>query len=593
MHKEEANMKRSIRCILAIAIVVSFLALPLSGFAEGYNMATITADGFQLTVGDTSFNIDATVRLSVGMDDSAQRGFLTGDLYGGNDSIFQLLLAMEDAQVKGYMQNAKGGLSHFVQAPLQDVLAFLGSASGTGTDTASALPHLGSILQIFRGTSGAAYLGILADRIERITTDDFDARMIGKERMELFGETVEAEASEIVLDLAQYLALIEEVSESDPLLQVLWQQVKMLYEKESGKAFSEIPTLLAAAGVGTSVTIFVYKADESSGRIMTDILVSIADRQVPLRILMDYGAEEGHGAFDIGLTATSPDEGDVSIYFRANDSVDENAAKGYAEAGFSVTADGEVNQFEFSIENQSTEAGGTVTGGSIGDIIGKQTSGQGAATDTAVIAMKANIPAVELDFSLGVKYDGKHYDQDGDLVYYGRVICDMEEGGEEGGMIAFNTEYRLSFMPQGELLSPGDMDVLNPFNADEEALRGFQESAVTVFQNALAIAEKTPGLKEFTDTSVFSAERTDLELSGELKGALAGVDGEAFTVQDADGTLYTFFFNETFPRSAFDQSLDYGSPISVSYNGSFDEYGQFSGVFAVSDGLESSIDGGD
>lgn len=586
-------MKRSIRCILAIAIVVSFLALPLSGFAEGYNMATITADGFQLTVGDTSFNIDATVRLSVGMDDSAQRGFLTGDLYGGNDSIFQLLLAMEDAQVKGYMQNAKGGLSHFVQAPLQDVLAFLGSASGTGTDTASALPHLGSILQIFRGTSGAAYLGILADRIERITTDDFDARMIGKERMELFGETVEAEASEIVLDLAQYLALIEEVSESDPLLQVLWQQVKMLYEKESGKAFSEIPTLLAAAGVGTSVTIFVYKADESSGRIMTDILVSIADRQVPLRILMDYGAEEGHGAFDIGLTATSPDEGDVSIYFRANDSVDENAAKGYAEAGFSVTADGEVNQFEFSIENQSTEAGGTVTGGSIGDIIGKQTSGQGAATDTAVIAMKANIPAVELDFSLGVKYDGKHYDQDGDLVYYGRVICDMEEGGEEVGMIAFNTEYRLSFMPQGELLSPGDMDVLNPFNADEEALRGFQESAVTVFQNALAIAEKTPGLKEFTDTSVFSAERTDLELSGELKGALAGVDGEAFTVQDADGTLYTFFFNETFPRSAFDQSLDYGSPISVSYNGSFDEYGQFSGVFAVSDGLESSIDGGD
>jgi len=586
-------MKRSVHCILAIAIAISILAFPISGFAEGYNMTTITANGFQLTVDDATFDVGASVRLSAGMDDSTQRGFLTGDLYGGNDSIFQLLLAMEDAQVKGYMQNAKGGLSHFVQAPFQDVLAFLGSAAGARTDTASALPSLGSILHIFRGTSGAAYLGILADRIERITTDNFDARMIGKERMELFGETVEAEASEIVLDLAQYLALIEEVSESDPLLQVLWQQVKMLYEKESGKAFSEIPTLLAAAGVGTSVTIFVYKADESSGRIMTDILVSIADRQVPLRILMDYGAEEGHGAFDIGLTATSPDEGDVSIYFRANDSVDENAAKGYAEAGFSVTADGEVNQFEFSIENQSTEAGGTVTGGSIGDIIGKQTSGQGAATDTAVIAMKANIPAVELDFSLGVKYDGKHYDQDGDLVYYGRVTCDMEEGGEEVGMIAFNTEYRLSFMPQGELLSPGDMDVLNPFNADEEALRGFQESAVTVFQNALAIAEKTPGLKEFTDTSVFSAERTDLELSGELKGALAGVDGEAFTVQDADGTLYTFFFNETFPRSAFDQSLDYGSPISVSYNGSFDEYGQFSGVFAVSDGLESSIDGGD
>ena len=153
-------MKRGAHCILAIAIVISILALPISGFAEGYNMATITADGFQLTVDDATFDVGASVRLSAGMDDSTQRGFLTGDLYGGNDSIFQLLLALEDAQVKGYMQNAKGGLSHFVQAPLQDVLSFLGSVADAGTDTASALPPLGSILQIFRGSSCAAYLEI-------------------------------------------------------------------------------------------------------------------------------------------------------------------------------------------------------------------------------------------------------------------------------------------------------------------------------------------------------------------------------------------------------------------------------------------------
>ena len=586
-------MKRSIRCILAIAIVVSFLALPLSGFAEGYNMATITADGFQLTVGDTSFNIDATVRLSAGMDDSAQRGFLTGDLYGGNASVMQLLLAMEDAQVKGYMQNAEGGLSHFVQAPLQDVLSFLGSAAGAGTDTASALPPLGSILQSFRGSSGAVSLGMLADRIERIVGDAYGVRTIDKDRIQLFGETVEAEATEVVLDLTQYLALIEEIAASDPMLQALWQQVKMLYEKESGTPFSELPVLLSTAGVETTVTVYVYKANESSGRIMTDLLVSIGDRQVPLRILMDYGSEEGRNAIDIGLTASSPDEGDVSIYVRAHDSADENAAKGFAEAGFSITADGEVNEFEFSIENQSTEAGGTVTGGSIGDIIGKQASGQGAAADTVVIAMKADIPSEALDFSLGIKYDGKHYDQDGELVYYGSVACDMEEGGEEVGTIAFNTEYRLSYMPEGELLSPEDMDVLNPFSADEETLRAFQESAATVMQNAQAIAEQTLGLKEFADTSEFSVERTDSGLTGKLKGTLAGVDGEAFTVQDADGTLYTFFFSETFPRSAFDQSLDYGSAVLVSYDGEFDEYGQFSGVFAVSDGLEASINGGD
>ena len=57
--------------------------------------------------------------------------------------------------------------------------------------------------------------------------------------------------------------------------------------------------------------------------------------------------------------------------------------------------------------------------------------------------------------------------------------------------------------------------------------------------------------------------------------------------------LYTLYFSETFPRSAFDQSLDSGSPVLVSYDGEFNEYGQFSGVFAVSDCPESSIDGGD
>jgi hypothetical protein len=399
---------------------------------------------------------------------------------------------------------------------------------------------------------------------------------------------------EAALDLAQYLALIDEVAEADPWLQVLWKQVKMLYEAESGMDFSEIPTVLAAADVETSITLFVYKVDESSGRIMTDILVSTEGHQVPIWILMDYAAGGGYGAVDVGLTAASPDEGDVSIYLRANDSTDGNVAKRSAESGFLFTAyDGEAEGFEFSIESQSTKAGGIITGGSIADIIGKQASGQGAATDAAAIAMKANIPSEGLDFSLGIQYDGKHYDQEGDLVYYGTVVCDMEEGGGEVGTIAFNTEYRLSYMPEGELLSPGDMDVLNPFHADEEALSALEESAALVLQNTLALAEQYLGGGEPAGTGESPDAPTDPGFSGELRGTLAGYDGEAFTVQDADGAVYTFFFDETFPRSAFDPSLDYGSSVLVLYDGEFDEYGQFSGVFSVFDTSASVIEGGD
>lgn len=56
-------MKRSVHCILAIVIAISILVLPISGFAEGYNMATVTADGFQLTVDDATFDVGASVRL--------------------------------------------------------------------------------------------------------------------------------------------------------------------------------------------------------------------------------------------------------------------------------------------------------------------------------------------------------------------------------------------------------------------------------------------------------------------------------------------------------------------------------------------------
>lgn len=90
------------------------------------------------------------------------------------------------------------------------------------------------------------------------------------------------------------------------------------------------------------------------------------------------------------------------------------------------------------------------------------------------------------------------------------------------------------------------------------------------------------GQGEPADTSEFSDVSTDSEFSGELRGILAGYDGEAFTVQDADGMVYTFFFDETFPRSAFDSSLDYGSSVLVTYDGEFDEYGQLIGVFTVS-----------
>jgi hypothetical protein len=85
----------------------------------------------------------------------------------------------------------------------------------------------------------------------------------------------------------------------------------------------------------------------------------------------------------------------------------------------------------------------------------------------------------------------------------------------------------------------------------------------------------------FEGVNEVSGDLIDLYLAQTMVGILAGVDGEAITVQVSGGGMYTFFFDPTFPRSALDDSFDMDVAILVAYEGEFDEYGQFTGTFAV------------
>ena len=85
----------------------------------------------------------------------------------------------------------------------------------------------------------------------------------------------------------------------------------------------------------------------------------------------------------------------------------------------------------------------------------------------------------------------------------------------------------------------------------------------------------------FAGVNEFSGDLIDIYLAKTMTGTLAGVDGEAITVQINSGEIYTFFFDPTFPRSALNDSLDFDSALVVAYEGEFDSYGQFTGTFAI------------
>ncbi|MGI6172349.1 MAG: hypothetical protein ACOYI8_00415 [Christensenellales bacterium] len=57
-------------------------------------------------------------------------------------------------------------------------------------------------------------------------------------------------------------------------------------------------------------------------------------------------------------------------------------------------------------------------------------------------------------------------------------------------------------------------------------------------------------------------------------GVVQGIDGEAITVEDTWGAVWTFFFNEYAPRSELPEDIEIGSSVIVEYAGEMNEYGQ-------------------
>ncbi len=57
-------------------------------------------------------------------------------------------------------------------------------------------------------------------------------------------------------------------------------------------------------------------------------------------------------------------------------------------------------------------------------------------------------------------------------------------------------------------------------------------------------------------------------------GVVRGIDGEAITVEDASGIVWTFFFNDFTPRSELPEEIEIGSNATVIYTGEMNEYNQ-------------------
>ena len=490
-------MKWLINRIFVLVLAMMITALPAVGLAEDYDMAVLTLDSIRLTVGDTSLDLNTTFQLTAGINEAMDRGMLVANAYGGNTSALQILLALEDAQVKAYMQNAAGGLSHLIEIPAKDLQALLASEANADFKLDQVAPMLNGLVVGLGSSAGSATIKDLADEFKRIAVEKFGMEETGSDSITLFDQKVDAEVSEVTLDLTQYLALVDEVAQSNEALRLFWQSVGTLLEQQSGKTIADLPELLKAEGVEAIITTRLFAYGENAGRITTEFLISNGNEQMPISLILDYNAEEGNNAISAELNIAVPGEGKASMYAEKYDVATEDALDGYIAAGLSVTTGGTENIVEFSMKKRGTEAVGVVTGGSMDDIIGKQAGNQGAASDSATLQIKAVIPEESLNVSLGIQYDGTHYNQEGDVVYYGSVAVDIAENDVKQATASLNTEYRLTRMPEGVLLSSEGIEVINPFSADEAALAKLEESAMAVLQNALSVAKQTPGLNSF------------------------------------------------------------------------------------------------
>lgn len=119
-------MKKFASRMLALLLVLSVLLMPMSALAAERNAAALTVGNFKLTAGEQTIALPVYLKIGGGVDIEDVRGYISAALSTASQPAFSAVAALEDNQIKGYLN----GMSYGLSIPVEQAVSALESAMG-------------------------------------------------------------------------------------------------------------------------------------------------------------------------------------------------------------------------------------------------------------------------------------------------------------------------------------------------------------------------------------------------------------------------------------------------------------------------------
>ena len=473
-------MKKTAR-MTALLILLTFLFLPWNALAQ----ESAKPETYYLTVdqirtafaGAPAIHIGLALNLLAGLNAAGDRGLWVLDLSGAEINALTLVAAMENGQLKAYLQNSLGGLPQILTAPLDSLTAMASPYLPAGTNglqsSGSALQQ--NILALAKATEDPARRAALWRKALTAFEQALDLTGAGSASIELFGERRDAQTFAGEPDLAGLWAALHAVFAVDPALQACFEGIDAaLAESGAGleARFAELAGILEARGAELRIAVTEYRAGDSQVRLELSMTTIEAGGQTSTVVLtLDGDISLDRPALALTFFAEAPGSQADYAWVSLESSKAPHAAGQDGYLGLLVEVGGEVGfAGAFQIETQRTDA-----------------------AEHALLS--AGMTSASDAYSLTVQYDADCSIESGMPTRNGSVTVHAMQDGASLLQLSFHLLLQEAALPEGELFSTdGSIALLDVTTMDAAQTQALDEAINTLTGNTLALLFQIPGV---------------------------------------------------------------------------------------------------
>ena len=451
-------MKRIANRVLALIVALTMLLLPASALAAEKNMVVLSAVNFEISIDGETISLPVTLQLGVGADVEGERGLALVSLLAAGQTAATVYGAVEDGQVKAYLN----GMEYGIVVPVEDLLALVEEEMGMTLEDAAASvsPEIQAALTDLITAASNLQAAGEADIEALQAAMGVTLTEAGAEEINPFGEAVSAAKSTFVMQPQTMTAVMDNMKAASPAFAAYWESYMnfmTVVMAESGEEVSmdEITEMFDTIAMGMTGTVWTTETVT-----VADLTVSMTAEgetiELPFSVASSITDDRSITQFDMTMDVDSE-----SLYVTVF--ADESEGSLTANVNFGVL-DNETGEVDTDISlalNTATQA------------------------DSSTFRLSLSAQEDDELVEFGIQYTGSSALSEESDSYDGELILIVNAEGE-AIQIGMDTNVTVSAMPEGELLTLPESSI-NALEADEDTWNQFATDAQTPLMQAIGV----------------------------------------------------------------------------------------------------------